>query len=241
MKSSNNLIFHSFLALLIAFLALSSCSSSKKENPYGIEVTDSIAEYLEQVKQDGQKQLVDLGIYIPGIVLDIRYATPNNFTGEKIYESPEAFARKPVADALLAVQAELKTMGLGLKVFDAYRPYSATLRFYEVYPDTTFVAAPWRGSVHNTGCAVDVTLVELQTDAEIDMPTPFDDFTEKAAHSYTDLPDNVLKNRKILRDVMTRNGFSVYEAEWWHYNFKERSDFEIMNLSFAELRDGLTQ
>ena len=241
MKFSNKLIFNSFVAILIAFLALSSCRTIKKENPYGIEVTDNIAAYLEQVKQDEQKQFVDLGTYIPGIVLDIRYATANNFTGEKIYESPDAFARKPVADALLAVQGELKTMGLGLKVFDAYRPYSATLRFYEVYPDTTFVAAPWRGSVHNTGCAVDVTLVELPSGAEMEMPTPFDDFTEKAAHSFNDLPENILKNRKILRDVMTRNGFSVYEAEWWHYNFKERNDFEIMNLSFAELRHSLPQ
>jgi D-alanyl-D-alanine dipeptidase len=241
MKFSNKLIFNSFTAILIAFLAVSSCRNIKKENPYGIEVTDNIAEYLEQVKQDEQKQFVDLGTYIPGIVLDIRYATANNFTGEKIYESADAFARKPVADALLAVQGELKTMGLGLKVFDAYRPYSATLRFYEVYPDTTFVAAPWRGSVHNTGCAVDVTLVELPSGAEMEMPTPFDDFTEKAAHSFNDLPENILKNRKILRDVMTRHGFSVYEAEWWHYNFKERSDFEIMNLSFAELRHSLRQ
>ncbi len=112
--------------------------------------------------------------------LDIRYASNNNFTGEVIYNQPKAFVRLPVAKALQEVQSELNSMGLGLKIFDAYRPYAATLRFYEVYPDTMFVAAPWHGSRHNRGCAVDVSLVDLESGNELQMPSAFDDFSEKA-------------------------------------------------------------
>jgi D-alanyl-D-alanine dipeptidase len=109
------------------------------------------------------------------------------------------------------------------------------VKFYEVYPDTNFVAAPWKGSVHNRGCAVDLTLVILQTGKQLEMPTPFDDFTEKAAHSYMNLPDQVLKNRQILKDIMTKHGFLIYEAEWWHYDFKDWKSYKLMDISFEEL------
>jgi zinc D-Ala-D-Ala dipeptidase len=233
--------YHGFFAAILFVLSLAACNSGENKNQYGLKVVSSVSEYREQVEQDSSKQLIDLEAYIPGIVLDIRYATTDNFTGEKIYESPKAFVRKPVADALHKVQTELEKKGLGLKVFDAYRPYAATVKFYEIYRDTTFVAAPWTGSVHNTGCAVDVSLVDLETGQELEMPTEFDDFTEKAAHSFNDLPENVINNRQILRNIMTQNGFSIYEAEWWHYNFITRDGFEIMDLSFSDLRNSLTQ
>ncbi len=116
--------------------------------------------------------LVDLQKYIPGVVLDIRYADTNNFTGTKIYTQPRAFLRKPAADSLLKIQQILAEKGLGLKIYDAYRPYAATLYFYEVYPDTTFVAAPWKGSIHNRGCAVDLSIINLESGSELKMPTP---------------------------------------------------------------------
>lgn len=231
----NGLKYNKLFVVLFFVLSIAACNSGQNENQYGLEVVSSISEYREQVEQDPAKQLVNLEDYIPGIDTDIRYATTNNFTGEKIYESPKAFARKPVAVALHKIQDELKKKGLGLKVYDAYRPYSATVKFYEIYQDSTFVAAPWKGSVHNTGCAVDVSLVSLETGLELEMPTAFDDFTEKAAHSFNDLPENVIINRRILRDVMTQNGFSIYKAEWWHYNFIERDGFEIMDLPFSKL------
>ncbi len=235
MKTTYNTII---TLLLIPLLALSAIGQSvKKANPYGLNVVSDTATYNALVEQNPHKALINIKNFAPDIALDIRYATDNNFCGEQIYNSPEAFVRKPVAEALKKVQADLKEMGMGLKVFDAYRPYSATVKFYEVYPDTNFVAAPWRGSVHNRGCAVDVTLIDLKTNKQLEMPTPFDDFTNKASHSYNDLSEHVLKNRQTLRDIMIKHGFQIYEAEWWHYNFKGWKNYGLMDISFEELID----
>ncbi len=179
---------------------------------------------------------MDIEKIIPGIHLDIRYATKNNFTKQQIYQSPMAFVRKPVAEALLKIQVELKNKELALKIYDAYRPYSATVKFYEVYPDKEFVASPKTGSVHNRGCAVDLSLINIKTGKELEMPTPFDDFTEKAAHTYMDLPAKAIENRKLLKDIMTKYGFIQYDSEWWHYSYKEWEDFELMDISFEELK-----
>ena len=226
------------ISLAILLLALfTSCDSHKKENSYGLDIISDITTYNKSVKRDSNNLLINLDKFTPEIVLDIRYATPNNFTGEQIYLSPEAYVRKPVAGALVKIQKELNSKGLGLKIFDAYRPYAATVKFYEVYPDTNFVAAPWRGSVHNRGCAVDVTLIDLKTGKELMMPTPFDDFTEKAGHSYTDLPGQILKNRQTLKEIMTKHGFIIYGAEWWHYSYKDWENYELMDVSFKELND----
>lgn len=231
----------SLLLTLSLILFLSICFFTKqlhaqKENPYHLEIFSEIAIYDSLVTVNPDNTLVDLEKYIPGIVLDIRYATKDNFTGQKVYDAPRAFVRKLVADSLLKVQNELKTNGLGLKIFDAYRPYSATLKFYEVYPDTNFVAAPWRGSMHNRGCAVDVTLIDFITKKELEMPTPFDDFSRKSGQLYMDLPQKVLQNRKLLRDMMVKYGFLQYDPEWWHYNFKGWEKFELMDISFDELQ-----
>ncbi len=191
--------------------------------------------YYELVKENPMEELVDLKEYIPGIELDIRYGTKNNFTKHKIYNKSKAYLRLPAAEALLNVQQELKKMGLGLKVFDAYRPYSATVKFYEVYPDTNFVAAPWNGSRHNRGCAVDVTLINLETREELDMPTVFDDFTKNASHDFMDLSDNVIKNRQILRDIMIRHKFSIYLNEWWHYDFIHWKEYKLLDINFDDI------
>jgi D-alanyl-D-alanine dipeptidase len=153
-----------------------------------------------------------------------------------IYKSPKAYLRRPVAEALFKIEKELNSKGLGLKVYDAYRPYSATLKFYEVFPDTSFVASPRKGSRHNRGCAVDVTIIDLKTGKELEMPTSFDDFTEKASQSYMKLPENAIKNRKLLSEIMTKYGFVKYEPEWWHYDFKGWENFGLMDIPFEELR-----
>ncbi len=211
--------------------------SHKTDKYYDLNVIHTLEAYKQSVSNDGSKELLDLEKCIEGIVLDIRYATDNNFTGEVIYESAKAYVRKPVAEALKKVQQELNSQNLGLKVFDAYRPYAATLRFYEVYPDTNFVAAPWKGSRHNRACAVDITLVDMKTKKELPMPTKFDDFSEKANPSYQDLPDDVIENRKMLVEVMAKHGFSVYPSEWWHFDYHGWEDYELMDLSLSELEN----
>jgi zinc D-Ala-D-Ala dipeptidase len=221
--------------LIILLLSFFSCTSAPETNPYGLKIVQSISEYKQSVADNPEYELIDLEKYIPGIVVDMRYATTNNFTGEVVYDYPAALLRKPVADALKKAQAEFANMGLGLKVFDAYRPYTATVKFYELIGDTNFVAAPWHGSRHNRGAAVDVTLIILETGEELPMPTAFDEFTDKASPAYMDLPQDVLQNRANLLRIMAGHGFSVYPAEWWHFDFEGWERFPLMDIRIGNL------
>jgi len=222
-----------FLPLLL-LLFVSWEQPQKKENPYGLEIVSEIGTYARLVKENPSCKLLDLESAIKEIKLDIRYATTNNFTGQAIYPSPKAYLRLPAAEALAKIQQELKAKGLGLKIYDAYRPYAVTLKFFEVYPDTTFVASPQKGSKHNRGCAVDLTLIDLASGQEKEMPTGFDNFTEKASHAYRNISATALENRKLLRDVMSKYGFIPYESEWWHYDYHGWRDYPIMDLTFDE-------
>ena len=215
-------------------LFLSLCIQAAGQNKYGLNVVN-LAEYLQTVKTQPEKKLVDLEKEIPGLVLDIRYATTNNFTGEKIYNLAKAYARRPVAEALKKVQTELEAQGLGIKIFDAYRPYKATVRFYEVYRDTTYVASPYRGSRHNRGCALDLTIVDLKTGSELKMPTEYDSFRKEAWPS-TPVSDPVIKkNRDLIISVMKNHGFKVNSSEWWHFDFIGWQKFDVLDISFEEL------
>ena len=225
-----------FIPILLGAILLSGCfHGEKKRNPYGLDIINTVDAYQKSVTDDPDNELIDLEGYIPYLALDIRYATDNNFTGQTIYSAPKAYLRKPVADALYKIQSELIEDGYGIKVFDAYRPYEATVLFYETYHDTTFVASPLRGSIHNRGCAVDLTIIDLTSGLELDMGTPFDDFTEKAAIDYINLQKNVIDNREKLISIMKKYGFEPYSAEWWHFNFKERGKYKLLDLSFKEL------
>jgi D-alanyl-D-alanine dipeptidase len=220
------------LLLLCAMLFI--LHSVNGQYKYGLKPVTYV-EYVEKLKGDPAVELIDLEKYIPDLVLDIRYATTNNFTGEQIYSQPKAFARKPVAEALKKIQAELKTQGLGIKIFDAYRPYKATVKFYEIYGDTTYVASPYRGSRHNRGCAIDLTLIDLKTGAELRMPTEYDSFRKEAWPS-TPVADPVIRrNRQRLTGVMERYGFRVNASEWWHYDFKGWQNFNVLDIDFEEL------
>jgi len=201
-----------------------------------LDIIRDIAGYISSVNKSEANKLVNITDVIPDIKLDIRYATSNNFTGEQIYTAPLAFARKPLVESLAHVQNSLKKYGLGLVVFDAYRPYSATVKFYEVYPDTNFVASPWKGSRHNRGAAVDVSLINLETGEEIQMPTGFDDFSDVANPDYKNLPENVIKNRELLIHEMQNQGFQVYPNEWWHFDFIGWEAYSLMDISFEELQ-----
>lgn len=164
-------------------------------------------------------ELVELITVIPGIVLDVRYATTNNFTGKKVYPSARCFLQKPAAMALKKVQADLAKSGAALKIFDAYRPLSVQKIFWSICSDDRYVADPAKGSRHNRGCAVDLTLVDLETGEELIMPSGFDDFSEKAGRDESKMSAEVLKNYQLLDAAMTRYGFIGLASEWWHYDF----------------------
>lgn len=216
----------------LLFLFISFCGFS--QNKYGLKAT-TLAEYKQSLASAPQKELVNLEEFIPGIILDIRYATTNNFTGEKIYNLARAYSRKSVAQALKKAQEEFGKSGVGIKIFDAYRPYKATVKFYEVYRDTTYVASPYRGSRHNRGCAIDMTIVDLKTGKELQMPTEFDSF-KKEAWPKTPVKDPVIKkNRDLIISVMERNGFKVNASEWWHFDFVGWQKYEVMDIDYEEL------
>ncbi|THH40084.1 hypothetical protein E4021_08835 [Neolewinella litorea] len=153
------------------------------------------------------------------IVLEIRYATDSNFMERRIYDCGRCFYRPAVARALLAVHHDLRPLGLGLKMYDCYRPGPYQQRLWDVMPDARYVAHPARGSVHSRGAAADLTVVELATGRELDMGTPYDFFGEEAYTTTTDLPEPVLKNRRTLQEAMRRRGFSTIRTEWWHFNY----------------------
>jgi len=225
---------HRFIIVLI--FVLTGISASAQHYKY-IDSTkiSGPAWYKKQVKTNPDKQLVEIRRYIPQIALDIRYATTNNFMHRRMYQQAKAYARLPVVKALQLVETDLQTRGLGLKIYDAYRPYSVTVKFYEMTPDTNFVANPRRGSKHNRGCAVDLSLIDLKTGKELDMPTPFDSFSKKAAANYPTLSKKQLENRELLKTIMQANGFTVLKTEWWHYDFNGWAGYELLDVPFSGL------
>jgi len=223
------------ITVLCVFVFVGSFAQKSRVYNSNLHIINNLKDYQKTVEENPNNQLVDLEDFIPDIILDIRYATENNFTGKIVYNQPKAFVRWPVAQSLKFVNEELKKKNFALKVYDAYRPYSATVLFYEIYKDTTYVASPWSGSRHNRGAAVDVSIVDLETGEEIQMPTAFDDFTEVAHPDHMDLPENVIKNRQLLITIMQQHGFRVYHSEWWHFDFMGWEGFPLMDLSFEEL------
>jgi len=190
-----------------------------------------------QVRGQNQPQvrLVDVREIIPDIILDIRYATPDNFTGQVLYPSADCFLLEEVALALKGVQADLKKEDFRLKIYDGYRPLSVQRMMWKVMPDPDYVADPSKGSMHNRGCAVDVALVDLDG-RPVEMPTGYDDFTEKAHRDYQDLPAAAILHRRILRETMERHGFSSITTEWWHFSFKGCQDKPVLDIPFEALK-----
>ena len=205
------------------------------KNSYGIAVVNDSALYHQLIKQDSTKALIDLEKFIPGLFIDVRYASENNFAKTKFYENAKIFLRLPAGIALKKIQEELLKQNLSLKIFDAYRPYSVTEKMWEFVHDARYAADPKTGSRHNRACAVDVTLVDLKTNSALEMPTPYDDFTEKAHHNYNNLPGNILKNRELLKTIMMKYGFETITSEWWHYDFSGWKNFELLDIPFENL------
>ncbi|MFC2186055.1 M15 family metallopeptidase [Fulvivirgaceae bacterium LMO-SS25] len=223
------------LLSMLAFLCLNLSTIAQQSNKYGLEIISQVEDYQKSVEENPNKELVDLSQYIPDLIFDIRYASNNNFAKTKVYELEKAYLRKAAAESLKNAQNELNSMGLGLKIFDGYRPYAVTVTFYQLADKKEFVAHPKDGSRHNRGCAVDLTVINLKTGQELPMPTDYDDFTELASPRYTELPAEQIKNRDLLISIMHKHGFKVYFNEWWHFDFVGWEAYELMDISFEEL------
>jgi len=228
------------LSAIIIFCLLAGKSIAQDSNADNkpLKVINTVADYKESVKKDANQKMVSLQKLIPNIVLDLRYGTTNNFMHRLMYEDKPAytFMRMPAAKALAQVQKELNKKGYGLKIFDAYRPYAVTKKFWDLVHDERYVANPAHGSGHNRGIAADLTIIDLKTKLELKMPTGFDNFTDSAHHDFVNLPDDILKNRNLLKETMEKYGFKEFATEWWHYSLPDPERFDVLDLSFGELK-----
>jgi zinc D-Ala-D-Ala dipeptidase len=183
--------------------------------------------------------LIEITRLDSSIRLDIRYATTNNFLHRPAYRQARAFLQRPAAEALVRVNANLKPKGYGLLVFDAYRPWSVTKIFWDIASKeerkTGFVANPKKGSRHNRGCAVDLSLFDLQTGFEVPMPSAFDEFSERASPKHKGGQEKALTTRDVLRAAMEAEGFAVYKSEWWHFDYRNWKEYPLLDIPFESL------
>ena len=222
--------------VLMLFIHMATAQESRL-NKYGLPVINSNEELVVSFHQNKAKYMVNLGKTIPLLTFDLRYATVNNFTGKKLYPSINTtYLRKIVADSLAVVQSELNKQGLGLKIFDAYRPYSITEKLWEMVKDDRYAANPKNGSGHNRGIAVDITIIKLSNNQELDMGTGFDNFSDTAHHGFINLPESVLQNRLMLKNIMEKHGFKALDTEWWHYHLPTAAKFELLDIDFKQLK-----
>ncbi len=199
---------------ILLLLFIFSCSDNNTKN------TDN--ELVINKKINLKKDWLELKSLDRTFVYDIRYATDNNFVHKKMYPCAKCFVRPEVAKILVKIQAELRKKHLRLKLFDCYRPGKVQKELWKIKPDPHYVANPKKGSMHNRGLAVDLTIVD-ENGKELDMGTPFDYFGEKAYQTYRNLPDTILKNRELLKNLMEKYGMKSIRTEWWHYSYRKKN------------------
>ena len=233
------------LALLLLQLSLA-VSQSPSQQTFHITPQRPVAE-LEKEALAAQPpheagpfrkpDLVELVKLDPTIKLDIRYASSNNFLSTPMYSQARAFMQGPAAEAVVRAHRWLKRKGYGLLIHDAYRPWYVTKMFWEATPPDKriFVADPRDGSRHNRGCAVDLTLYDLKTGAPVQMPSGYDEMSERAYADYAGGTPDERERRALLRQAMGAQGFTAYPQEWWHFDYKDWKHYPIMNVRFENI------
>ena len=226
-----------FCTTIFILIATGAMAQDTVLNKYGLWVISDVNQLQKTALQKPAKAMVDLKKTIPGLQFDLRYAGINNFMHQKLYPSIKTtYLRKAAADSLSTVQKELNEKGLGLKIFDAYRPYSVTEKLWEPVKDDRYAADPKKGSGHNRGIAIDLTIIRLSDKEELDMGTGFDNFSDTAHHTFINLPSAVLQNRLTLKSVMEKYGFKALETEWWHYYLPNTAAYELLDIDFKKLK-----
>ena len=242
------------LLLLGAAFALNACTMTASRHEHSaapqffhIEPVRPVAELLSialaatppvEPGEFRPADLVELTMLDPTIKLDIRYATARNFLGTPLYSQARAFMQRPAAEALMRVQRSLASEGYGLLVHDAYRPWYVTKIFWDATPvdKHNFVADPAAGSRHNRGCAVDLTLYTLRDGRAVEMPSLYDEMSERAYPTYAGASDAARHLRDLLRHHMEVEGFAVYEFEWWHFDYADWKSYAVQNIRFESIK-----
>ena len=234
------------LALAALCAAISLCLGQNAVTPGGIYRITPVRP-IEQLRVEALratppaeapgKRTPDLAELASPIKLDIRYATADNLLSTPVYTQARAFLQRPAAEALARVNQTLRPQGYGLILHDAYRPWYVTKIFWDATPADKhiFVANPAEGSKNNRGCAVDLSLYDLKSGQEVEMPSVYDEMTERAYSNYPGGTDAQRRRRKILRDAMEAEGFTVNPEEWWHFDYKDWREYPILNVPFEKL------
>jgi zinc D-Ala-D-Ala dipeptidase len=227
---------HTVLGFVFSLVLSTVCAQNLPESSYGLEVINSISLYNKSLEGHPEKQMISVS-QIQGVILDLRYASTDNFMRKRLYpENPQTtFLRKPAFIALDSVAVEMATHGLVLVIFDAYRPYSVTMEMWNKVKDERYAANPAKGSGHNRGISVDLTLADSKTHHLLTMPTGYDDFTDSAHQDFNGSNKKAIGNRELLKQVMKKYGFIPLFSEWWHFTWPQTGDFEVLDLSFQQL------
>ena len=186
---------------------------------------------LNEAQEVADTTFVNIKSYSKDFIFDMKYATEDNFLKTKVYECDECYLRLKTVEALIKANERFLKKGYKIKLFDCYRPLDVQKKMWEIVPNATYVANPKRGSIHNRGGAVDITLVDIDGN-ELEMGTKFDHFGPESSHLYTDLSSEVMKNRKLLKKIMIKNGFEPLDSEWWHYNLIDAKKDKLSNFNW---------
>ena len=222
------------VALGLAIVPLATCAPLGPDK----DVAFIPARKAASLSPDDPKRLVELVKLDPTIKLDMRYATSNNFTGRVLYEEARAFLASPAAQAVARASKAAQAEGYGLTIFDAYRPWRVTKQLWDATPagpKKNYVANPKRGSKHNRGCAVDLSLHDLRTGQLVEMPSEFDDFSEKAHRDFMAASPAAIANRTRLQRYLEAEGFVGLSNEWWHFDFAGWEQFPVMDVPFNQI------
>lgn len=186
---------------------------------------------LNEAQEVADTTFVNIKSYSKDFIFDMKYATEDNFLKTKVYECDECYLRLKTVEALIKANERFLKKGYKIKLFDCYRPLDVQKKMWEIVPNATYVANPKRGSIHNRGGAVDITLVDKEGN-ELEMGTKFDHFGPESSHLYADLSSEVMKNRKLLKKIMIKNGFEPLDSEWWHYNLIDAKKDKLSNFNW---------
>jgi len=224
------------LTIIFLFQTILSIQSSAQST---LNIVNQASEYKTSIKTNPKLELIELKTIVPHIRYDLKYATSDNFTSVRLYPSntQSTFLRKEPAEALAQIAKILEAKGLGILVWDAYRPYHVTVKFWELIKDERYVANPSKGSGHNRGIAIDMTLYDLKTGALLDMPTSFDDFSEKAHHGADNVTSRQKDNREMIRNLMEKHGFIKFQTEWWHYYWPNGEQYDVLDFDFKQIKN----
>jgi D-alanyl-D-alanine dipeptidase len=230
-KNEGRRVQRNFCACLLTIFC-SNLAFSQQISP-----VSSLKTYSTIIELQPAHRLVKLADYLSPLHKKVYYCTEENFTQSKLYDtSYSLYLAENAAKLLALVQDSLQKTGLDLLIFDGYRPYTVTKLMWKLVPDERYTANPAKGSGHNRGIAIDLTLIDMKSGMELEMPTGYDNFSDSAHHDFMKISPPAKQNRDLLKGVMEHFGFEIFPTEWWHYSLPDPRSYPLYDISFKELK-----